>query len=61
VIAGWGTHGTHLNRGPAVEALLRTTGNPLHHLGLTKDGHPKHPLYIAYRQNPMPWPDPSIC
>ena len=53
VIAGWGTHGAHLDRGPMVEALLRATDNPLYHLGLTKDGHPKHPLYIAYRQNPL--------
>ncbi|MBV1895973.1 MAG: DUF1643 domain-containing protein [Rhodobacteraceae bacterium] len=59
VIAGWGTHGAHLDRGLAVEALLRNIGNPLHHLGLTKDGHPKHPLYIAYRQTPLPWPNLS--
>ncbi|EEE39025.1 hypothetical protein RKLH11_2871 [Rhodobacteraceae bacterium KLH11] len=55
VIAAWGTHGTHLDRGPAVETLLRGTGRPLFHLGLTKDGHPKHPLYIAYTQQPELW------
>lgn len=55
VIAAWGTHGTHLDRGPAVEHLLRKTGHPLYHLGLTKDGHPKHPLYIAYTQQPERW------
>ncbi len=55
VIAAWGTHGAHLERGPAVEDLLRGTGRPLFHLGLTKDGHPKHPLYIAYTQQPEPW------
>jgi len=26
VIAAWGTHGAHLNRGPQVEALLRASG-----------------------------------
>ncbi|MFT5342599.1 MAG: hypothetical protein ACI9BH_001813 [Paracoccaceae bacterium] len=56
VIAGWGTHGAHMARGAAVEALLRTNDIALHNLGLTKDGHPKHPLYIAYRQTPVPWP-----
>lgn len=61
VITGWGTHGIHLNRGPDVETLLRTAGYPLHNLGLTKDGHPKHPLYIAYRQCALPWPGPSDC
>ncbi|WP_170603046.1 DUF1643 domain-containing protein [Ruegeria arenilitoris] len=55
VIAAWGTHGSHLNRGYAVENLLRDTGQPLFHLGLTKDGHPKHPLYIAYSQKPERW------
>ncbi|WP_209505092.1 MULTISPECIES: DUF1643 domain-containing protein [unclassified Ruegeria] len=55
VIAAWGTHGAHLERGPAVEALLRGTGQSLFHLGLTKDGHPKHPLYIAYTQQPELW------
>jgi hypothetical protein len=55
VIAAWGTHGAHLERGPSVEHLLRETKQPLFHLGLTKDGHPKHPLYIAYTQQPEPW------
>ncbi len=61
VIAAWGTHGAHLGRGPAVEALLRGTGQPLYHLGLTKDGHPKHPLYIAYARQPEPWGPESTC
>ena len=55
VIAAWGTHGAHLNRGPAVETLLRSTGRDLYHLGLSKAGHPKHPLYIAYSQQPELW------
>lgn len=55
VITGWGTHGAHRGRGPQVEALLRATGQPMSHLGLTKDGHPKHPLYIAYAQHPVAW------
>ncbi|TMV04840.1 DUF1643 domain-containing protein [Ruegeria sediminis] len=55
VIAAWGTHGAHLNRGPAVERLLRGTGQALFHLGLTKAGHPRHPLYIAYTQQPELW------
>lgn len=55
IVAAWGTHGAHLDRGAAVEALLRASGRPLHTLGLTKDGHPRHPLYIAYAQQPEPW------
>lgn len=55
VLCAWGTHGAHLDRGPRVTTLLRGTGKPLLHLGLSKAGHPKHPLYIAYTQQPEPW------
>jgi hypothetical protein len=55
VIAAWGTHGAHLQRGPQMEALLRYADAPLWHLGLTKDGHPKHPLYIGYAVQPVVW------
>lgn len=57
VIAAWGTHGAHINRGPDVARLLRQAGKPLYSLGLTKDGHPKHPLYISYAQLPLRWSD----
>ncbi len=55
LVCAWGTHGAHLNRGSDVANLLGHTGKPLFHLGLSKDGHPKHPLYIAYAQAPQPW------
>ena len=55
VICAWGTHGALLDRGPAVEASLRRAGHRLHHLGLTKHGHPKHPLYIGYATAPEVW------
>ena len=55
VICGWGTHGAHLGRGLAVEALLRGTGTALWHLGLTQGGAPKHPLYIGYDRVPELW------
>ncbi|MCG3268603.1 DUF1643 domain-containing protein [Yoonia sp. I 8.24] len=56
IVAAWGTHGAHLNRGPAVAELLWETGKPISNLGLTKHGHPKHPLYIRYTQLPERWP-----
>lgn len=55
IVCAWGSHGAHLGRGPAVEAFLRDRGWPLHHLGLTREGHPRHPLYIAYATLPAPW------
>lgn len=56
IICAWGTHGAHLNRGPDVAKLLH--GQNLFHLGLSKDGHPKHPLYISYSVQPEPWEIP---
>ena len=55
VIAAWGVHGVHRNRGPQVEAILRQMPHSVYCLGLTKYGHPKHPLYIAYTQQPVLW------
>ncbi len=55
IVCAWGTHGAHLDRGPQVERLLRETGLPLFHLGLSKHGHPKHPLYIGYAVQPETW------
>jgi len=55
VIAAWGTHGAYMNRGDAVNKLLRAAGRPLFHLGLSKERHPKHPLYLPYAQQPQEW------
>ncbi|WP_299701082.1 DUF1643 domain-containing protein [uncultured Tateyamaria sp.] len=55
VVAAWGTHGAHLDRGTHVATLLRNVDRPLYHLGLSKAGHPKHPLYLPYAQQPQPW------
>ncbi|MGH1331599.1 MAG: DUF1643 domain-containing protein [Paracoccaceae bacterium] len=56
IICGWGSHGAHLDRGAEVEAMLRDRNLALTSLGQTKEGQPKHPLYIAYAQQPEPWP-----
>lgn len=55
VVCAWGNHGLHLGRGSAVEAMLRAAGARLHHLGLTGQGQPTHPLYIGYDRQPQPW------
>ncbi|MBI6630115.1 DUF1643 domain-containing protein [Pontibaca salina] len=54
-IAAWGTHGAHLDRGPQIADLLHQSGKPIYHLGLSKAGHPKHPLYLPYSQQPQLW------
>ncbi len=60
VICAWGTHGAHLGRGPAVAAMIRAAGRVPLHLGLSRNGHPKHPLYIPYSQLPLQWNDAPL-
>ncbi|MGC1496156.1 MAG: DUF1643 domain-containing protein [Sulfitobacter sp.] len=55
IIAAWGVHGAHLDRGKAVSTMLSQASKPLFHLGLSKAGHPKHPLYLPYVQQPISW------
>ena len=55
VIAAWGAHGSHLGRGAVVAALLHSRAANLFHLGLTKAGEPRHPLYLPYTQQPVKW------
>ena len=43
VIAAWGARGSYRNRAAEVLDLLEGT---VEHLGLTKQGNPKHPLYL---------------
>ncbi|MFF0142669.1 DUF1643 domain-containing protein [Streptomyces sp. NPDC005227] len=47
VVVGWGTWGRKFQRAAAVEQLLTASGARLWALGLTRDGHPRHPLYLA--------------
>lgn len=55
ILCAWGVHGTLLDRASGVLALLQDLTTPLSHLGLTKHGHPRHPLYVSYATQPQPW------
>jgi hypothetical protein len=56
VVCGWGTGAIRNTfRSGAVRHALRAAGEKAHHLGLTKDGHPKHPLYLKSDTKPMEW------
>ncbi|UWR22208.1 DUF1643 domain-containing protein [Sulfitobacter sp. S190] len=55
IICAWGVHGAHRDRGAQVAQTLRNTGRDLYHLGLTKAGHPRHPLYLPYTAQPQIW------
>lgn len=57
VICAWGSHKAVETRAPEVLRLLCVTGmgSKLFHLGLSLDGSPKHPLYIAAGAQPQPF------
>lgn len=57
VICAWGAHQAAAARAADVMDLVRMVGmrNKLFHLGLNKDGSPKHPLYIAASTRPKPF------
>ncbi len=48
IVAAWGAHGGHMGRD---RELLRRIDR-VHHLGLTRAGNPKHPLYLRADTKP---------
>lgn len=47
IVAAWGAHGTHLQRGSRVWMMLKNASvRPVHCLVRNNDGSPKHPLYV---------------
>lgn len=55
-IAAWGTHGHRFDQHRLIRGVDGALdGIELHHLGLSKDGYPKHPLYRRDDQELTPW------
>lgn len=56
-IAAWGASVPHYwrHRPPAIVAQLQEADVALHHMGLTKNGSPRHPLYLAGATTPTRW------
>ena len=50
-IAAWGNHGKYLERDKDVMKILSFP----HYLALTKNGSPRHPLYLRKDLQPIPW------
>lgn len=44
IVAAWGSHGR--DRETPIRNMLRFGGREVNHLGLTKQGEPRHPLYV---------------
>jgi hypothetical protein len=58
VIAAWGDDGAYRDaERKALTVICYDMGHRLYHLGLTKAGHPKHPLRIPYAVEPQLWID----
>lgn len=57
VVLGYGAlHKKLVSYGEAVKSALASEGIEALCLALTKDGHPKHPLYIRDDTQPFPYP-----
>lgn len=54
VVAGWGEHGAHMERGQAVLDIFKQESGRISALKINASGHPAHPLYIAYKSEPFP-------
>lgn len=53
IVCAWGAGGKHLGQD---ETMLGWIGDrPAYALGLTKDGSPRHPLYVPYEAKPFRW------
>jgi len=55
VICAWGAHGSFMDQGATVRSWIETAGAAPRHLGLTKEGHPRHPLYLPATLKPIRW------
>lgn len=54
-VAGWGAHGSHLNREFHVREMLARHGARLHAIDFTAQNLPRHPLYLSFDLKPQPW------
>ncbi len=52
VVACWGAHGSHNGRERQVAAMF----SGFKCFGVTKDGHPRHPLYLRSDTQLIDWP-----
>jgi len=55
IVCCWGMHGSHLGRSLQVKQLLQGAHLSLWHLGLTRSGEPRHPLYLPARTPRVRW------
>lgn len=56
IICGWGTHGTFKDRAADVFKMFASHGIAPRAFRWTKGGHPQHPLYLSYKEEPKAKP-----
>ncbi len=59
VVAAWGAHPFAAARATTVTRMVTNAGASLECLGVTKDGHPRHPLYVRGDAPLVPYPRPG--
>ena len=55
VVAAWGGDGKAERRAVRVLEAFQDVDQELHCLGVTKSGHPRHPLYVSAETVPVPF------
>ena len=53
IIAAWGAHGSYLGQDETVLDWLDENVDLVHALGITNEGHPRHPLYLRNGLKPF--------
>jgi hypothetical protein len=61
VLAAWGADPFAKVKAATVAGTLSSFGVTLHALGVTKEGAPRHPLYMPYSATPAPWSPPALA
>lgn len=54
-VVGWGSKARDMTVISRAMSVVQNVGVDLHCLGVTKDGNPRHPLYVGYDVKLAPW------
>ena len=57
VVCAWGAHGGHMGQDQTVRGWIEAELVTPMALAFTKDGQPRHPLYLKRDLTPIPFPD----
>lgn len=55
IVCAWGAHGKFMEQGDAVRGWLEEEMIEPHALAFTKNGQPRHPLYLKADLRPQPF------